>query len=78
MDALRGPYPEETSTGHVMTGLARRLALEQTVRVLCAQPTYSLRESRSPKSERLGEVHIERVWSTTLNKNELPYRLLNS
>lgn len=70
-------YPEETSTGHVMTKIAEGLATRFPVRVLCAQPTYSARGTRAPAHESHHDVDIRRVWSTTWSNQTLPTRLVN-
>lgn len=70
-------YPEETSTGYVMTRIAQALAERLPVQVLCAQPTYSARGIKAPKREtRLG-VDICRVRSTTLSNERMVSRIAN-
>jgi len=71
-------YPEETSTGHVLTKLAEGLADRYSVHALCSQPTYSSRGTRAPARETRNGVAIERVWGLTLNKDVLWQRLLNA
>jgi colanic acid biosynthesis glycosyl transferase WcaI len=70
-------YPEETSTGYYLTRIAEGLANDARVRVLCAQPTYSKRGIRAAKHETHKGVEIFRVASTTLNKNVIPFRVIN-
>lgn len=70
-------YPEETSTGYLLTKIAEGLARYYSVRVLCGQPTYSARGLRSPSQETHNQVHIRRCPSTTLNKDVLLFRLIN-
>ncbi len=70
-------YPEETSTGHFMTKIAEGLAKEYSVRVLCAQPSYSRRGTRVPAHETHNGVDIWRCPSTTLNKDIFIFRLVN-
>lgn len=71
-------YPEETSTGYFLTGIAEALATEFDVRVICSQPTYSARGTIAPAREtRLG-VHIYRYWGARLDKNNLLLRLVNA
>jgi glycosyltransferase involved in cell wall biosynthesis len=53
------------------------LAGDARVRVLCAQPTYSKRGIRAAKHETHNGVEIFRVASTTLNKNVIPFRVIN-
>lgn len=70
-------YPEETSTGYIMTEIAEGLAEQFEIGVLCSQPTYASRGQRSLSNETRNGVHIHRCWSTTLNKDVLPFRLVN-
>lgn len=71
-------YPEETSTGHVMTSIAEYLAANGwAVGAITVQPTYSARGVRAPRRERHRGVEIVRTWSTTFHKDNLPGRLLN-
>src|SRR4051794_15542697 len=71
-------YPEETSTGYVLTKIAEGLADRYSVHALCSQPTYSARGQRAPARETHNGVKIERVWGVTLNKDVLWQRLLNA
>lgn len=70
-------YPEETSTGYYLTKIAEGLVNDFEVKALCGQPNYSGRGTRSPKREKHEEVEIYRAWGTRLDKNVIPYRLLN-
>jgi glycosyltransferase involved in cell wall biosynthesis len=70
-------YPEDTSTGYYMTRLAEGLTGEFDVKVLCGQPTYSKRGTRAPKHEVHNGVEIFRAAGTTLDKNVIPFRLIN-
>lgn len=70
-------FPEETSTGYYLTRIAEGLADEFDVRVICGQPTYSARGRRAPRRERHRNVEIYRSSGTTLDKNVLPFRLIN-
>ncbi len=70
-------YPEETSTGLVLTKIAEGLATRYQVRVLCGQPTYSMRGEKGPRHERHKNVDIRRCWGTTWNRLVLPLRLCN-
>jgi glycosyltransferase involved in cell wall biosynthesis len=72
-------YPEETSTGYLLTRIAEALAAAgHDVRAVCAQPTYSQRGARAPRRELRHGVRIERCWSTTLDKDRLPLRAINA
>lgn len=72
-------YPEETSTGYLLTRIAEALAdVPHDVRAICAQPTYSSRGARAPRTEVHNGVRIERCWSTTLDKDRLPLRAVNA
>lgn len=70
-------YPEETSTGYILTKIAEGLASNNTVTVLCSQPTYSALGKKAPKYERRHQVDIVRCASSSLNKNQLIFKLIN-
>ena len=70
-------YPEETSTGYYLTRIAEGLAGDFDVKVLCGQPNYSARGTVAPKREVHKGVEIFRAAGTTLDKNVIPFRLLN-
>lgn len=70
-------YPEMTSTGFFMTGVAEGLASAREVRVLCSQPTYSSRGTLAPVRETHNGVHIERCGGTRFDKDKLALRLVN-
>jgi glycosyltransferase involved in cell wall biosynthesis len=70
-------YPEETSTGYFLTVLAERLAGHFPVRVLCSQPTYSSRGAVAPRREIRHGVRIRRCRGTRLDKDVLPFRVVN-
>src|SRR5262249_43660228 len=54
------------------------LADDFDVQVICGQPTYSSRGTCAPRRERRNGVQIHRCWGTTLDKDKLAYRILNS
>jgi colanic acid biosynthesis glycosyl transferase WcaI len=70
-------FPEETSTGYYLTCIAEGLADRFDVKVICGQPNYSSRGLLAPKHETRNSVEIFRVFGTTLDKNVIPFRLLN-
>jgi glycosyltransferase involved in cell wall biosynthesis len=70
-------YPEETSTGYYLTRIAEGLAKDFQIKVLCGQPNYSARGLRASWHEERNQVEIFRCWGTTLDKNVIPFRLLN-
>lgn len=70
-------YPEETSTGYYLTRIAEGLADTFDVKVLCGQPNYSARGTVAPKRESHNGVEIVRAAGTTLNKNIIPFRVVN-
>jgi len=70
-------YPERTSTGHFLTGIAEGLASRFRVNVLCAQATYSARGTVAPRHEVHNGVRIHRCRSTVLDKNVLAFRAVN-
>jgi colanic acid biosynthesis glycosyl transferase WcaI len=71
-------WPEETGVGHYVTGTAEGLARLAEVRVVCGQPTYSMRGIKAPKREQRNGASIFRVWSTTLNKDTAFGRIANA
>lgn len=70
-------YPEETSTGYYLTRIAEGLTDVFSVKVICGQPNYSARGTKAAVRERRREVEIFRVAGTTLDKNKIPFRLIN-
>ena len=70
-------YPEETSTGYIVTGIAEGLAAldEYSVSVLCAQPTYSQKGVVAPRQECRNYVSIKRLAAPVGDKNSLIGRL---
>src|SRR4029453_12819197 len=70
-------YPEKISTGYYLTSIAEGLSEEFDVRVLCGQPNYAARGTRAPKHELRDGTEIFRAGSTTLDKNVIPYRVIN-
>jgi colanic acid biosynthesis glycosyl transferase WcaI len=70
-------YPEETSTGYYLTRIAEGLINVFDVSVICGQPNYSKRGTVAPQIERHNGVEIFRVAGTRLDKNVIPFRLMN-
>jgi glycosyltransferase involved in cell wall biosynthesis len=70
-------YPEETSTGYYVTKIAEGLSRDFPTHALCAQPTYSARGISAPGREVYNGVVIRRCRATTLNKDILPFRIVN-
>jgi colanic acid biosynthesis glycosyl transferase WcaI len=70
-------YPEETSTGHFLTHIAQELARRYDVAALTVRPTYSARNVRVPRRERVGGVDVIRCRSTRFHKDRLLGRLAN-
>jgi colanic acid biosynthesis glycosyl transferase WcaI len=70
-------YPELTSTGYFLTGLAEGLAESHKVRVLSGQPSYWARGMRAPAREMRHGVDIKRCWATTLDKNIPLFKIIN-
>ncbi len=60
-----------------MTRIAEGLAEHEKVKVIGGQPNYSARGKTSPKFETHNNVEIYRAASTRLDKNVVPFRLLN-
>jgi colanic acid biosynthesis glycosyl transferase WcaI len=70
-------YPEVTSTGHIVTEVAEGLARDFDVQVICAQPSYSQRQLKAPRSEVRNGVRIRRCWSARMDKDRILGRLIN-
>lgn len=66
-------YPEDTSTGYFVTGIAEGLATTEDfeVSVLCAQPSYSKKGFVALKREQRNRVQIKRLNSPRCDKNKL-------
>lgn len=70
-------WPEETSTGHFVTGIAEGLARCWPVTAACVQPTYAAHGTRAPRREERRGVSVRRCRSTSFHKDFLPLRLVN-
>lgn len=70
-------YPEETSTGYIVTKIAEGLAETFPVQVITGPPDYSGLKT-APGSEVRNRVRIERITSVNVNKNRIFPRLLGS
>src|SRR5262245_18401559 len=70
-------YPEETSTGYLLTKTAEGLAERHSDTVLTEQPTYAARGARAPSREVRHNVRIFRCRATAPDKDVLPFRLVN-
>ena len=70
-------YPEMTSTGYYLTKIAEGLTDSFNVKVLCGQPNYSARGTRAANREDHNGVEIFRAYGTTLDKNRIPFRIIN-
>jgi colanic acid biosynthesis glycosyl transferase WcaI len=70
-------YPEKISTGYYLTSIAEGLAGDFEVKVLCGQPNYAARGTLAPKHEFRNGTEIFRAASTRLDKNVIPYRVVN-
>lgn len=70
-------YPELNATGHYITQIGTGLADKFEVGVICGQPNYLSKGIRAPARDSHLGVTIFRVWSTTLNKDVLAFRLIN-
>jgi colanic acid biosynthesis glycosyl transferase WcaI len=70
-------YPEQTSTGYFLTEIAKGLAPDMDVHVLCGQPSYSERGMRVPHFEQWQGLTIYRLKSTHFDKDRLVLRAIN-
>jgi len=66
-------YPDDTSTGYIMTEIAKSLSQKYEVHVLCA----SVYDDELKATEQLpNEIHVHRISSWGLDKNKLLSRVL--
>lgn len=70
-------YPEMTSTGRFLTGIAEGLSSRYEISALCGQPSYWARGVHAPTHELFHGVDIHRCWATTLDKSKLYFRAVN-
>src|SRR5690606_25676248 len=71
-------YPEMISTGYYLTSVAEGVAqVFPKVGVICGQPNYAARGVKAPSHEIKDNVEIRRGFTTTLNKDVIPFRLVN-
>src|SRR5688500_836838 len=66
-----------TSTGYYLTKIAEGLTDSFDVKVRCGQPNYFARGTRAPGREFQHKVEIFRAFGTTLDKNIIPFRIIN-
>lgn len=71
-------YPEETSTGYFLTGIAEGIAARVPAGAVCARPTYSSRALRVPWRETHNGVTIIRCRATRLDPHKLLSRAVNA
>lgn len=70
-------YPEETSTGYIITHIAEGLAKTYPVRVLTGRPDYAGKKHALP-AETINGVEVERVKIPSFNKNRIISRIIRS
>ncbi|MEQ9667165.1 glycosyltransferase family 4 protein [Coleofasciculus sp. G2-EDA-02] len=71
-------FPEQTSTGYLLTKIAMGLAEEYDVQVITGIPTNFGQKINHDKYEVVNGVEIFRCHSTNFNKNHILGRLINS
>lgn len=71
-------YPEETSTGALLTGIAEGLASHFPTIAVCSRPTYAQRGLDVPWRETHGGVRIIRCRATRFNPHKLVSRAVNA
>jgi len=70
-------YPEETSTGFIVTKIAEQLAQTNEVNVICGHPNYDERGTTVQKHEIYEGIEIWRCFATNLNKDVILFRIIN-
>ncbi|WP_321518079.1 glycosyltransferase family 4 protein [uncultured Bacteroides sp.] len=72
-------YPEETSTSYILTKIANKLVEKYEVNVVCGPATYDADKKEKSSGSFLSlneEIKLLRLWGISLNKNNLPARIL--
>lgn len=70
-------FPEQTSTGYLLTQTAEGLAKEYSVRVIAGPPTNFFQSTAAPAYEVRNSVEIFRCWGTSFDKNSVLGRFAN-
>jgi colanic acid biosynthesis glycosyl transferase WcaI len=71
-------YPDETSTGYILTCIAQKLIKEgYKVNVLCAKSVSSTPGRQFARKEMWNGMMISRCYGTTFSKDKLLHRLIN-
>lgn len=70
-------FPEQTSTGYLLTQIAEGLATDYEVKVITGPGTKFLKREHTPKYEIHNQVEIFRCSGTSFDKNHFPGRLAN-
>lgn len=70
-------YPEQTSTGYILTQIAEGLADEYDTKVITGPPTNFFQIQNYPNHEIRNNVEIFRCTGTQFNKNSIVGRLCN-
>jgi len=71
-------YPETEGVAYFVTRIASALANRFDVRVACAQPVYSLRDTTYQSNDTHEGVTIHRCWSTRFSRQSLIGRICNN
>ncbi len=71
-------HPEDTSTGHYVTGIAEGLAKDRPVSVLCGFPSYARRHLPAPSREERAGVRIFRCKASLLARKGFFSGLVNA
>ena len=71
-------YPETEGVAYFVTRIATALANRFDVRVVCAQPVYSVQGTVCQSNESREGVTIHRCWSTRFNRQSLIGRICNN
>ncbi|GCA77870.1 hypothetical protein MiTe_04732 [Microcystis aeruginosa NIES-2520] len=70
-------FPEQTSTGYLLTKTAEGLAKEYKVKVITGPATNFFLAEKSPPQETINNVDVIRCAGTTFNKDYFLGRILN-
>ncbi len=70
-------YPDESATAQLLTDLAQSLADEHEVVALCSRQRLNDAGAHLPTHDHLGQIRIQRLWSTTWGRSRLAGRALD-
>lgn len=70
-------YPEETSTGYILTHICEGLAREYNIQIIAGPPSNNFQKKDFPSREVHNSVYIFRCGGSSFNKDSLVGRIFN-